>query len=427
VRTAIALDQYRADEAVLSAREAVRRSRARGGDYAGLAVSRQSGSYPVEAYRFINLNEWARYYGDRTYDPFAASSYFDQASVTRPNVLNVKPTLSSAETGAEADVATFNLLIQGLMFDPLAVSGRIGRIDLVRRPFLDTEIGGGVINQEGKIGWQTDASVQGFVNAPVPTSFSLTAGRIRANGPLKIDQERLENASFFIGAAPSADDRFLVYATASELKPGPIEASGADRSIFAAEKTTALQLGAGWSHTLGFQNVVTAALYLSRGDTQLYDRRIGIDLANFALLDIVQQNKQRADGAVAALNHTVGFGDLTMRYGLEAQAGDTRFDSSVGLTASGLLAGTPQTVNSFDRAKGTFQGGASMPTPSGDRPTGSRRRSACKARSSTSSRNPPIPSLARVPGSPSRRSRGSGCGQPIAAMPNFPCPSACLP
>jgi predicted Zn-dependent protease len=64
VRTAIALDQYRADEAVLSAREAVRRSRARGGDYAGLAVSRQSGSYPVEAYRFINLNEWARYYGD---------------------------------------------------------------------------------------------------------------------------------------------------------------------------------------------------------------------------------------------------------------------------------------------------------------------------------------------------------------------------
>ena len=86
LRTAFALDDYRADDAMLAAREALRRSRARGGDFAGISVSRQSGSYPVEAYRFINLHDWARFYADRTFDPFQASGYLDQAIVSRPGV-----------------------------------------------------------------------------------------------------------------------------------------------------------------------------------------------------------------------------------------------------------------------------------------------------------------------------------------------------
>ena len=228
VRTAIAIDQYRADEAVLSAREALRRARARGGDQEGIAVNRQSGSYPVAAYRFINLNEWARFYGDRTFDPFAASSYFDQASIARPSLLlNVKPSLSTVETGADADLATFNLLVQGLLFDPLAVSGRIGRIDLLRRPFLDVEIGGGLTGKGGELGWQTDATVQGYSNAPVPTSFSLAASRLRAKGRLSIDDESADSAAFFVGAAPSASDRFLLYGTAAEAGARPDRGIGA--------------------------------------------------------------------------------------------------------------------------------------------------------------------------------------------------------
>ena len=85
VRTAIAIDQYQADQAVLAAREAVRRYRQRGGDFAGLAINKEGGSYPAQAYRFLNLNEWSRFYGDRVFDPFSASTYFDLAAVERPS------------------------------------------------------------------------------------------------------------------------------------------------------------------------------------------------------------------------------------------------------------------------------------------------------------------------------------------------------
>ena len=102
---------YRADDAILSAREALRRTAP------AAAITRRSPStgraapIPSAAYRFINLDEWARFYGDRTFDPFAASSYFDQAIDRRDPglLLNVKPSLSTVETGADADLATFNL------------------------------------------------------------------------------------------------------------------------------------------------------------------------------------------------------------------------------------------------------------------------------------------------------------------------------
>ena len=122
LRTAFALDGYRADEAIVAAREALRRSRARGGDFAGISVSRQSGSYPVEAYRFINLHDWARFYADRTFDPFQATGYLDQAIVNRPGVFVAKPTLSTVE-GSTSNSSFYSLQVQGLLLDPLGGIG----------------------------------------------------------------------------------------------------------------------------------------------------------------------------------------------------------------------------------------------------------------------------------------------------------------
>ena len=176
-RTAIALDAYQADEAVRAARESVRRYRLRGGDYAGLAVNRQAGSYPAQAYRFLDLDEWARFYGDRVFDPFTASSYFDQAAAQRQGVLVTRPTISSV-LGGDTDLIAFALTIQGLFFDPLAVSSRVGRQDLLRRPFIDTEIGGSLAGPKraSRLGRGCDGA--GFTNDPLPTSFSIV-GRTR--------------------------------------------------------------------------------------------------------------------------------------------------------------------------------------------------------------------------------------------------------
>ena len=150
----------------------------------GAAISRRSRSTaraaPIlaEAYRFIGLNEWARFYGDRVFNPFDAASYFDQAaSVAAPQLLaETSPSAVDAPRGADADLAAFNLDRPG---PALRSAGRL-RPDRPHRPPAPalprrSRSAAGSIDRDGRIGWETDANVQGFVNNPVPTSFSLNA------------------------------------------------------------------------------------------------------------------------------------------------------------------------------------------------------------------------------------------------------------
>ncbi|MBZ6075784.1 FecR domain-containing protein [Microvirga puerhi] len=318
-RTAIALDQYRADEAILAAREAVKRFRQRGGDFAGLAVNKQAGSYPAQAYRFLDLNEWARFYGDRVFDPFTASSYFDEAVARRSKLLTTRPNISSV-TSDDFDLAAFNLTIQGLFFDPLAVSGRVRRQDLLRRPFLDTEVGGSLFVKDNRVGWGADATVQGFSNEPLPTSFSITAGRTNINAREAIDKEAADTASLFIGMAPSATDRFLIFGSAAKVEPPLIRIDQATRYFAGNQELTSMQAGAGWSHSFADRNVLTAAVYANRG----LDRR-AFETLNAEIPPLILGERQwtstRTEGVVAALSHSVGFNDLTLHYGYEGQFG----------------------------------------------------------------------------------------------------------
>ncbi|WP_210492541.1 FecR domain-containing protein [Microvirga antarctica] len=320
VRTAIALDAYQADEAVRAARETVRRYRLRGGDYAGLAVNRDAGSYPAQAYRFIDLDEWARFYGDRVFDPFTASSYFDQAVARRQSLLVNRPSAATAFS-AEPDLTSFNLTIQGLFFDPLAVSARVGRQDLVRRPFIDTEIGGSLLVRNRRAGWGADATVQGFSNDPAPTSFSLTAGRVRAAGRESLDNDSASNASLFVGMAPDAVNRFLIFGSASNEQPGLAAINTPTRYFTGTSDNTAMQAGAGWSHSFADRNVLTGAVYANRGFERRFVNSANLDLDLLTAAEFWQRN--RTDGVVAALNHSIGINDLTFRYGIEGQVGST--------------------------------------------------------------------------------------------------------
>ena len=334
MRTAVALDQYQADDAVRFAREAVKRARNRGGDYAGLSANRQSGSYPAEAYRFIGLHEWGRFYGDRTFDPFQATSYFDQSANVSPRLFANSPTLTGVETGSDDGLAAANLVIQGLLFDPLALGGRIGRIDILRRPFVDAEVGGTWISQDGKTGWRSDALVTGFSNEPIPTAFNFSAGRLRDNGVNTYDRERLDSAAFFIGAAPSAADRFLIFGTFAKNEPGAF--SSLSPTTFATNPPTAgvffnndaretidYQLGAGWSHTFGYRNVLTAAVFTGRVESTTDTHQAGI-VPNLVLFELLKREKTRTTATVVALNHMIGFDDVTLRYGVEALTGKSR-------------------------------------------------------------------------------------------------------
>jgi len=322
LRTAFALDLYLADEAILAAREALRRSRARGGDYSGISVSQQSGSYPVEAYRFINLHDWARFYADRTLDPFQAQGYLDQAIVSRPGLFPTEPTLSTAE-GTELNSAALNLSIQGLLLDPLAIGGRIGRYDPLRRPFLDAEISGGMVSRGGEIGWESGATVNGFSNTPLPTSFTLSASANRSRGDLTADDESGRGVTVGVGVAPSAADRFLFMGWATEGKPGLTDFDwGNLRRDYEREDTTLFGV-AGWSHTFGYRNVLSAAVFATRNNT--LDRSERWDYDQIPPVYNILREKQRVDGIVGAVSHAIGIGDFNLRYGLEAQAGQLRY------------------------------------------------------------------------------------------------------
>jgi tetratricopeptide (TPR) repeat protein len=323
VQTAIAIDQYQADRAILNAREAIKRYRQRGGDFAGLAVNKQGGSYPADAYRFLGLDDWGRFYGDRTFDAFTGSSYFDQAASRRQGLFRDRPNFNAAE-GASTDVASYNLMLQGLFFDPLAVSGRVKQLDLVRRPFLDTEIGGSAVFKDGKVGWEASGTVQGFTNLPLPTSFALSAGRTRTSAKDALDRDELDVGSFFIGSAPSASDRFLVFGQATKDRPG-LASFDTPSLYFAGEQETAsMQIGGGWSHSFADRNVLTGALYGYRGLDKRFTNQTSLELFPTPfILALESDQRTRVEGAVAAINHSVAFGDFTLRYGFEAQSGKT--------------------------------------------------------------------------------------------------------
>ncbi len=338
-RTAIAVDQLQADAAIINAREAIRRYRNRGGYFAGLATTKTGGSYLGQAYRLLNLEDWGRYYTDRVADPFSATSYFDQSAARRPRPFFSRPSLDQIE-GGTADSAG-NLVLQGLFFDPLAVSGRIGRIDLLRRPFIDAEFGGSLVRRNGRNGWQSEATVQAFSNEPVPTSVSLSYSRVNTGTDRgRAGGEDAQTAAAFVGIAPSAADRFLIWGTASSANPDIVAPA---IRLFDADTNTvkAYQAGAGWSHTFGYRNVLTAAVVATRAE-QSHRRlstegSIGIDPTFgpfFLLLDSRQRTDARVDSVTAALSHTFGFGDFTLRSGIEGQSGRIRSVLSQGATLS---------------------------------------------------------------------------------------------
>jgi hypothetical protein len=80
---------------------------------------------------------------------------------------------------------------------------------------------------------------------------------------------------------------------------------------------------AGWSHTFGYRNILSAAVFATRNDT--LDRGELWNYSAFPTIQTLWQEKQRVDGVVGAVSHAIGIGDFNLRYGLEAQAGQARY------------------------------------------------------------------------------------------------------
>jgi tetratricopeptide (TPR) repeat protein len=352
-KTAIAIDGYDADAAIRSAQELLKRTRARGGDFAALSANHDEGSTLNDAYRLQGMDARGRYYGEAVFDPFSAAGYVDQTVAGAPNPFVNQ--LDFGSTTPEPSVATsgFSTFFQGLMLNPAMISGRSRGANLVRRPFLEGALGGGFITSGKDGGWTTEAEVQGYVVTPVPWSIY---GNLNVS---RSDQQREEttpgspvtNVSFdlqdrefsgtgYITARPTPNDRLVAYVSAAREKPDfrnglivpvpPLQIDptlsilgiGYDRAV----ENEVANFGLGWSHTFGYRNVMNAAIFASgytgksnENGLVLFDN-LGTGLVGTRTIDA--STKQQS--YIGAVNHIYGTGDVTWRYGVEGGVVDEK-------------------------------------------------------------------------------------------------------
>lgn len=323
VRTAIAIDAYDADAAIRNAQEALRRTRAKGGDTAALGANQEQGSTLNDAFRLQGLDAWGQYYGDAVFDPFTGASYVDQAVRGSVNPFFNAYDFTANAVANTVNTASFSALIQGLLIEPHMLASRERTVNLLRSPFFETELGGGFIANEDHTGWVGEAAVRGFTVSPFPISVYGTfqweepRDTFDSDG-LSVERElRLIGGNGYVTASPTPDDRVVAFTNfsdvddARELLPVPLEVEIGDDS-------SGVISGLAWSHTFGYRNVGNAALFfkeLRTGDSEV--RRAGQ-----AEISADVDAKERT--YIAALNHVYGEDDLTWRYG--AEAGKIRSD-----------------------------------------------------------------------------------------------------
>ncbi|MDE4551921.1 TonB-dependent receptor [Sinorhizobium meliloti] len=335
VRTAIAIDAYDADAAIRNAQEALRRTRAKGGDTAALGANQEQGSTLNDAFRLQGLDAWGQYYGDAVFDPFTGASYVDQAVRGSVNpFFNAYDFAANAVTNT-VNTASFSALVQGLLIEPHMLASRERTVNLLRSPFFETELGGGFIANEDHTGWVGDAAVRGFTVSPFPISvygtFQWEEPRDTvdlANG-LEVDREaRLIGGNGYLTATPSPDDRIVAFLNMAEADdsrnifdiPDPtlLPPFVVPRDDLEDEHATSLISGVAWSHTFGYENIANAAFFFSDREVVETSRKLFSDIP---FPDLVHfRSEQEETSYIGALNHVYGDGGLTWRYGIEGGA-----------------------------------------------------------------------------------------------------------
>ncbi|OJF89696.1 TonB-dependent receptor [Rhizobium sp. 58] len=345
VRTALAIDEYDADAAIRNAQEVLRRTRARGGDYAPLGANQQGGSTLNDAFRLQGLNAWGQYYGDVVFDPFTGSSFIDQAvRGTVDPFFNAPGYEGNALVDATSGGA-FSSFLQGLLVEPHMLASRERTVNLLQQPFLEASLLGGVVATEDHTGRTAGAELRGMTMAPYPISFFGTL--TWQEDPLTTFTALGENVersvsqlsgTGYVTASPTPDDRIVSYFSSGwsnnklyiPLEPPRFPFDGDYSDTAETDQTLA---GVGWSHTFAYRNVLNTALLYSDRSTKIGHNEIVETGVGGLGARTLEESKQ--SNVIAAINHTVGDDDLYWRYGVEGGLADTKSRTFASLFAPG--------------------------------------------------------------------------------------------
>jgi tetratricopeptide (TPR) repeat protein len=316
-RAAVALDQYRADDAIVAAREALERYRARGGIYANLSESQGTGSYVTGAFRFLGLEDWGRYIADRTFDPFVSTSLFDRALSQVPAPYYTGQSLQPFDPQSAGSEAGLSDIFQGLRLDPLAVAGPERELHLFRQRFVEGILAPGLIATGGDISFSGGAQVAGTDYYPFPLSYSLSVGSSRFEGPVGANNgTATDNVTFFAGLQPTAFDKVVLYASWDK---GEIEFPGTldmprNNGATATKSFSGLLF---YAHEFGRENVLTVGGGALQVDRRL-ERQDVAPLGGTPLLFDVQYSEEfDSQTLLGYVNYAVGLGPVDLSVGLD--------------------------------------------------------------------------------------------------------------
>lgn len=345
VRTTLAIDEYEADKAITYAQEALRRTRARGSDYAALSANKDAGSTLNDAFRLQGLDAWGRYYAQAVFDPFAGAGYVDQALAGSVNPFANNLRFGDVPTEPGTNTTSFSSLFQGLMLDPQMLASRSRTANLLRRPFVETSVGGGFVADDGDPGWNSEIEVQGYQTAPIPWSFygriaGLETDTRRGDDPIA-GQFDLEDKSItgigYVAMKPTPNDSVVAYANVTDFEFGLDAIVPTDLvpflgdTLVGAGDTRTSNAGAAWSHTFGYHNVASAAVFTTAiHDDSVNDQPIEIDEFPLVLRTAAELEQQSYIGAIS---HAYEAGDFTFRYGGEGGMLDISSDETLTLVS----------------------------------------------------------------------------------------------
>lgn len=177
-RTGVALQDFAADDAIINAREALDRYRARGGEYVNLSENRETGSLVSQAFRFLDLEGWGRYYADRVFDSFTPSSYFDQAINQTPGpflIRNADGSFNAQESGGDngegESFETLSSFLQGVALDPLSVASSKRRLRFDNGNFIEPFVGVEIFDESLRNEQTLNGGLDTIFDAPIPTAI----------------------------------------------------------------------------------------------------------------------------------------------------------------------------------------------------------------------------------------------------------------
>lgn len=350
MRTAIAIDDYDSDAAIRYAQELMRLTRARGGETAALGANQDAGSTLNDAFRLQGLNAWGQYYGDAVFDPFTGSSYVDQAVRGSVNPLFNTYDFDGSPVVNTANPQSFSAFFQGLLIEPHMLASRERTANILQRPFFEAALGGGMIADKDDQGWIGEAELRGLTFSPFPISVY---GNVQWEEPrdtidleqdLQLDREmRLLGGNGYLTATPTPDDRIIAYANYGKFDdsrsifdiPDP-RAAPFNLDTINDDTSSRLLSGIAWSHTFGYRNVANVAFFFSDQKT-VESERLALSSTNLPP-PVTARNEQQQTTYVAAVNHLIGDGAMTWRYGVEAgkvrskNAADLLLTDPTGLT-----------------------------------------------------------------------------------------------